>query len=67
MREGPDVIVMRYIGNGWWAAGVPARDLTRADVDAQIAAGHTEAELLAFKPTLYERVSDALRPEADKE
>lgn len=44
-------IVLRYVGDGSaWVPGVPARDLTQADVEAS---GYTVEQLAAFRPAVY--------------
>jgi hypothetical protein len=35
-------IVLKYVGNGYWIPGVPARDLTQTDIDAT---GYSIAQL----------------------
>lgn len=52
MNEQP--IVLRYIGGGF-IFGVPARDLTQADIEA---CGLTAAEILEYQPALYEPVEE---------
>ena len=45
MTESPVGIVLRYIGEGLYVAGVPACDLTQQMIDDS---GYTVEELLAF-------------------
>ncbi len=39
-----DTIVLKYVGNGDWLGGVPACDLTQAQLDAS---GYTRDRLIA--------------------
>lgn len=49
------VKVWRYVGNGFWVPGVPARDLTIDDIASLL----TDAWHVAFALGLYEEVTDA--------
>lgn len=55
-------IVLRYIGEGTFVFGVPARDLTQADIDA---CDFTAAELLGFSPAVYEPVQPVAPAEGE--
>lgn len=46
-------VVLRYVGEGAFVFGVPATDLTQADIDA---CGLSADELLAYEPRVYELV-----------
>lgn len=52
--------MLRYIGDGRALAGVPARDLTDAEV-----VEHGEEFLLSLTPPLYERDRPAKKGNAD--
>ncbi len=47
----PVAVILRYIGDGAFVNGVPARDLEAFDI-AQ--SGFTVEQLLAFEPRVYE-------------
>lgn len=49
-------VVLHYIGDGAFIFGVPARDLTQADIDT---CGLTAAQLLEYSPAIYEPVAEA--------
>lgn len=59
---------LRYIGNGAWVAGIPARDLSEDEVTAR---GIDADALLKARPDLYEAArpsaADAKSAETDKE
>lgn len=55
-----DEIVLKYVGDGAFVNGVPARDLTQTDIEQS---GHRVEQLLAFEPRVYER-QPAANPES---
>lgn len=54
-------MMMKYIGNGWWLKGVPARDLTQAEVEAR----GLDPDVLV-ESGVYERTGDG-RPKTGME
>ena len=50
-------IILRYIGDGAFVNGVPARDLTQTDIEQ---CGFSVEQLLAFEPRVYERTGSPL-------
>lgn len=50
-------IVLRYVGNGAFVNGVPARDLTQTDIEQ---CGHSVEQLLAFEPRVYDDASSRI-------
>jgi hypothetical protein len=56
-------IILRYIGNGSYVAGIPATDLTEADIAAS---GFAIDEIMAFRNG-GEPLYVSTQPEADAE
>lgn len=48
---------LRYVGEGAFVNGVPARDLTQTDIEQS---GLSVEQLLAFEPRVYERTGSPL-------
>lgn len=55
--ETSGAVILKYIGEGAFVNGVPARDLDSTDI-AQ--SGFTVEQLLAFEPRVYERTDAPL-------
>lgn len=57
-----DEVILRYVGDGAFLNGVPARDLTQADIEQ---CGHSVEQLLAFQPRVYDDASSRTRESSD--
>ena len=57
MADKKTSVVLRYIGGTTYVNGVPARDLTQADIENS---GQTVEQLLAYVPRVYARVETEL-------